>query len=136
MCQTCSAGYKNMSGYCIEACEDANCAYCSSASNCSFCWPGYQLNSGSKCIKICREGFTPVLDGNCYRCSGYIERCSSCELVNQTGNSTIQCKSCSPGSYLDSGSCTTCNISNCIECSESTICTRCSKDFKVNNGSC
>lgn len=117
MCQSCSKGYKNMSGFCVETCADSNCAYCTTANNCSYCWPGYQLNSNMKCSKVCKEGYTSVLDGNCYRCSGYIERCSSCELIGPSDNSTISCKSCSPGSYLYSGLCTLCNITNCIECS-------------------
>jgi len=95
----------------------ANCAYCTVATTCAQCQPGF-YNTSNSCLP-CQ---TPY--------------CNTCN------NSGLTCVTCVQGAYINSssGQCSLCAyaVNNCVSCNMNgsvVTCYRCKTGFFANNGS-
>ena len=135
----CEVGYfENDDGEC-ERCG-SGCQYCLSASQCSSCAIGSDMQPDGSCK--CRAGF--VIDESagtlfcrkcapgCSACEGSYDSCTACKsdhILDETDNTCV----CPEGLYaapLPSGDnvCRQC-INNCVLCTDSTDCTECAENF-------
>lgn len=137
-CLTCVQGYLPSSDLssCSLQCADPLCSVCSNSTFCTTCMLDFTVNSCGKCVSPCMSGYALNQNNTCQLCSYYLSNCQTCHFDN---SSTVQCTECLPGSYLSSGSCSTCNTSipSCLVCSNSSSCALCTFGFrKQSNGSC
>ena len=121
-CITCSLGYSLSTDgkSCKLVCKDISCSACTNSNICQSCILGYNLNSKGKCKRDCMFGFALNQNNTCQRCSFHSKNCQDCIFDNSS--STIQCTECLIGSFLQSGSCSSCSstLNYCISCSSST----------------
>lgn len=127
VCGLCLQGFTQTSGGCVPCI--AGCLICNPASltSCSFCVPGYFLNSSSVC-QSCTSSCVSCTSLGCLFCQpGYIVNqnfecqitclnpCASCQLTNP-----LACTSCIAGYVFSNGTCspdTSCNANaNCQVC--------------------
>ena len=114
--------------------------------NCSEKYAGCIRCDDKQCRK-CASGYGLTIDGKCKQCSaGYYSDgtydCIACPIdqyQNQKGKSS--CISCpaNQGAEVGSSSCTTCStkITNCLECSNLSQCTKCDAGYYLNsNNTC
>ncbi|KAL4469505.1 hypothetical protein ABPG74_004758 [Tetrahymena malaccensis] len=124
-CTDCNLdGYYKNSQQCSKCIQ--NCITCSDSSTCSMCSPGYFLNPSKQCEKC--------FDPNCQICSGKNQQdCTSCNSVKsyflQDDHSCTDCNL--DGYYKNSQHCSKCN-QNCITCSDSSTCSKCSPGYFIN----
>lgn len=99
---TCSNTTFNSSGICVPC--QSPCLTCLDSKNCSSCQSPLYLN-GNACVISCPIG-TYNLTFSCITCPS---TCTNCFA----GASTILCKSCSAGFFLENGTCNSnCSITN------------------------
>lgn len=164
-CDNCLDGtYRKNSGKQCGPCSDlvSNCTLCTAnddagtsivCSKCAFgLFPGNNVcltcsqlisscatcNTGNNTCDVCSDGFYRKNGGvSCAPCTDLISRCSVCSANNDIGSS-INCSSCSSGTYLVSNTCLTCPqfIISCVSCNSfNNTCDICSGgNYRKNNG--
>ena len=112
VCTACNAGYYLNQSSCV-ACAQTNCASCSSAAKCDQCKTNYTANLAQTSCSYCP-----------------FQTCQRCD-------SNFQCAACTPQYFFNnnSNSCISCQ-SNCINCTDPSICTSCSSGYYLNNITC
>ena len=140
-CFLCSIGfYLNTDNQCAPLSDDAS--NCSSIDKCIYCYE----QSGTLICPVCSFGFTPSSDlqscqpqdcvtPNCAMCvpsAGHLsgKLCAVCEQGYYT-NSYFQCVQYQPAADLP-----TCDVYNCLYCSEDNHCSLCLVGWNSTNGVC
>ncbi|KAL4476576.1 hypothetical protein ABPG74_010309 [Tetrahymena malaccensis] len=125
-CQECNQNYTldKQRKKCILCIE--NCQNCSEDLVCQQCKENY-ISKNGVCVKACNEGHF-YKDSQCFKCS---QDCKSCE--KQEDN----CTDCLEGFKLNQATnkCIKCP-SNCTICEENQQCTKCEKEFKLQQNAC
>ncbi|XP_013794564.2 extracellular matrix protein FRAS1-like [Limulus polyphemus] len=136
----CLEGYYDVGGTC-HAC-DYNCLRCSIEGRCEQCRDKLVLQFG-ECVGSCyAQYYIDHISGECRECSWNCNTCSgpfpydclSCmgELLLQDG----ECRShCSEGYYQDGYLCKVCS-SDCLTCSDRTLCTSCRPPLLLLDSEC
>ena len=144
-CTDCILGYL-LNGVCYVSCPNeyypngkicspcfTGCDICSNSNNCSKCISPKKLNNND-CVSTCPDSTYPIdgicqpcYDSNCLQCTSDLGICLSCKspmVVHET-----KCvKDCPEGYFSNGTKCTSCE-DNCLECTDSTTCTKCSEKF-------
>ena len=120
-CTRCSKGYFVSEGSCKDCV--AHCEVCSNSNTCSVCSSPFIPANGS----CCPIGCSGCNSAKCFGCySGYLfdeSKCNDCPS---------SCGGCPNGICNNVPSCP----SNCIVCSSSSLCSKCSEGFYLNGNSC
>lgn len=151
---TCPSGTIKNGTACI-ACP-TNCLSCSIVSNllsCSTCVPSYiftAYNGTNICVQSCSSLSSGVASYIQVGTTCQICNISNCVLCVTTTSNQIQCSSCSNTTFLynqqcytacpsgtapSSNTCVPC-AQNCINCSSSSTCTKCTTGYYLLNGQC
>jgi len=116
-CQQCFQGnYLNSNGSCV-ACGDINtigCVVCFDDFSCSNCVTGYYLNT----------------DAACRPCKSLYQNCDECNIQD--------CIRCSDGYYYNgtTSTCILCQVNNCSQCTDPSICDICLPGYTLYNNTC
>lgn len=153
MCTTCSSGfYLGPAGTCLAGTNpvtcSSGCAACSSATNCTICNFGLNLQNGAcfsntgTLTKNCQSGFSGYTCQLCaasyvvnpsYQCvanPGFNCQVDNCAICSNANN---QCMTCLTGYFLNGATCSqlTCNINGCSACLDTTHCNTCLTGFQL-----
>ena len=115
------------------------CADCSSSTNCTKCYEGYQL-LGSSCVITCPSHYFNLnnecveCDDSCAECHGDINSCTACSSDKFLYNHRCFDK-CPDNAYTSEGQCFDCD-SSCKTCDSASTCTSCHNGYILENGKC
>jgi hypothetical protein len=145
LCLTCATGYYNATNVDYSMCQACSlgCQACTSSTVCTSCGSGYRLATGSctACSSSCLacsatvcttcNQLSGLISGICYLCTDTSKQGSAGCLTCTSNGVRIQCTSCSPGYYLNTGTqaCVACSLTfpNSILCTATTV-LQCSND--------
>lgn len=150
-CASCHPGFHKGVGDVCKTCPNwiNNCVTCTSSTVCTLCDLNYLPgNLGANC-KVCSDHITDCLECNawndCKTCDEgtyktAAKTCSSCTApCSKCVDNATKCTDCvSPKVLGNANNCDTCAnfISDCIECTVYTACTKCADTFYLDNGAC
>lgn len=139
VCTQCASNYTaNSNQSSCFYCPFENCERCDSYMQCAQCKPQFYLSNAfngcvsckSNCLNCensttcseCSLGYY-LQENQCWACS---EHCSQCHET--------ACLTCFPGYGLNSnGQCISCNVANCLTCSDNNVCSECISGFTFNS---
>lgn len=149
---SCPSGYTIASNTCIKC--SSKCLTCASTNSCTTCLSGYWLSPQNTCLSDCAQlnSNTTFYYKNsntsaCSACSSAVAGCLACYFNTTSGVQCTKClgsavlyqgqclASCPQGTYLLSGLCLPCTLSNCSSCT-ATACLSCTNSTILNNGIC
>jgi proprotein convertase subtilisin/kexin type 5 len=142
-CADCLSGYYPSSTFCVSCTSiRPQCTVCSDSSTCSECIVGY--SAISDCAD-CDIGFYPN-GGTCSMCLNAITNCYDCSSdtvctqcldgYKSAPGTTGPCTLCDEFYYMSNTNvCTACflDLTNCLTCSSSSVCTACMDGFSLSS---
>eukprot|EP00347_Sterkiella_histriomuscorum_P008156 403346168 len=123
---------ENLSVGMVNALDPSRKLYASTFKQCQTCQNTKQCkrcdsNDPSKCLE-CRDSF---LDAD-QKCVSYPPNLNLDNCMQATATNNMTCSVCNDGYFVNSGgSCTSCKISNCLECSNSSYCNVCASGYSL-----
>jgi hypothetical protein len=158
-CSQCDSGFDLTSTYqCLQcmpgtyrsgdscnACDVSNCQSCTGPSQCSQCSGDYYLADSTHCCApntIWDSGNCQTCTPPCATCSGAVNQCASCETGyfydpnHPSGDNCNQCGQGDQWSSVGGGTCISCYVSNCQQCSSPYVCSLCNQGYQIDGGSC
>jgi hypothetical protein len=146
-CSLCDAGsYLNPDTLSCALCP-LGAQTCLDATTIQSCLPGYQKSSNSMfcspcpsfCLSCpssvsvcstCQTGYYTSTTGICKVCN--ISNCNSCTAVG----SNVYCSTCNAGYFKYNNTVCSACVSNCLSCTNATICISCAANYYLQSGGC